>query len=692
MLLEMTGMISVYFGIRIYENYKGNRKNKIVKKNKIVTGNNKKSLSKIAIQPIKLTKKDNVPQTVKINHDKYLTISVVGLGISIIKPFVYQPVIVPVYLGLFIHSMLPIYRSAEKQIQDKKIGLEVLITCSSLLGMALSQYSGMQLEGVFYYLGHKLVSKAEGHSKKIFTDIFKQLPSNVWVLRDNVEIEMPLEDIAPNDIIVVTIGEIIAIDGLIIKGMAIIDQHALTGESQPVEKQVGEKVLASTVVISGKIWIKVEHAGKETVVSQVSQILNHAAQFKTQLHLRGEEWSHKAVVPFMGISFMAYFMSGPMGALVCLTSHFGSRFRLIAPLGTLNYLEVAIKKGILVKDGRALEKLNQIDTLLFDKTGTLTQEIPEVGKIMLCDIYQEDELLSYAAIAEQKLKHPIAKAIVNKAKAFQLDLPEIEDSKYQIGYGVTVTFDDQIIQVGSQRFIEMEGISIPEKIENNIREAHHQGNSIVLVALNHRLIGAIEIQVVVRSEVKQLIRELRQNGVKYMAIVSGDQKQPTQRLAEQLGMDAYFYEVLPQDKAKIVEQLQEEGKYVCFVGDGINDTIAMKKADISISLTGASSIATDVAQIVLMEENLYHIVELLKLSRNLEVNLKTGFNILLIPSIIGLGGVFLSNIGFMTVVVLKNLFFLAGTANAMLPLKSVQLLNQEKAENRNSSFKIRTKK
>jgi len=171
----------------------------------------------------------------------------------------------------------------------------------------------MQIDGVFYYLDHKLVAKAEDHSKKIFTDIFEQLPRTVWVLKDNVEIEIPLEQIAPNDIVVVTIGEIIAIDGTIIKGMAVIDQQALTGESQPVEKQMGEKVLASTVVISGKIWIKVEPAGRETVVSQVSQLLNNAAQFKTQLHLRGEEWSHKAVV--YGHFFSGLFSDRPYGCL-----------------------------------------------------------------------------------------------------------------------------------------------------------------------------------------------------------------------------------------------------------------------------------------------------------------------------------------------------------------------------------------
>jgi len=676
MLLEMGAMIGVYFGLRIYENYTDNRqKNWVILSQHSITKQKKRLSSKKIIQPIKstkFTKKDNVPQTVKINHDKYLAISIINLGISIIRPFMYQPVIAPIYLGLFIHNMLPIYRSAEKQMLEKKIGLEVLITCHGLLGMALSQYSGMQLDGIFYYLGHKLVAKAEGHSKKIFTDIFTQLPRKVWALKDNVEVEMPLENIASDDIVIVTIGEIIAIDGTIIKGMAVIDQHALTGESQPVEKQVGDKVLASTVVISGKVWIQVEQAGKETVVSQVSQILNNAAQFKTQIHLRGDEWSHKAVVPFMGISFLAYFLTGPMGALVCLTSHFGTRFKVIAPLGTLNYLEVAIKKGILIKDGRALEKLNQIDTVLFDKTGTLTQEMPAVGKIILCDTYQEEELLSYAALAEQKLSHPIAKAIVSHAKASQLDLPEIEDSKYQIGYGVTVTLANKMIQVGSQRFMEIEGINIPDTIENAIKHAHHQGHSLVMVAINRQLIGAIEIQVVVRPEAKQLINELRQNGIKYIAIVSGDQKQPTQKLAEQLGMDGYFYEILPQEKAKIVEQLQQEGKSVGFVGDGINDTIAMKQADVSISLTGASSIATDVAQIILMEENLYHIIELLKLSRNLEMNLKTSFGIFLVPSIISLGGVFVSNIGFMTVVMIKNISFLVALANALSPLKSIK--------------------
>ncbi|OAD18727.1 heavy metal translocating P-type ATPase [Candidatus Thiomargarita nelsonii] len=495
----------------------------------------------------------------------------------------------------------------------------------------------------------------------------------VWVLRDNVEIEIPLEKVHVNDIVVVTTGEVVPIDGLIIDGMAMIDQQALTGESQPAEKEVGEKVLASTVVISGKIWVKVEKMGVDTTIFEINQILTHSADFKTQTQLWGEKLADKTALPFLCMSTLTLGILGPSVGLVVFSANFGNRLRILAPLGTLNHIKLASEKSILIKDGRAIEALNKVDTILFDKTGTLTDKESEVGRIILCgDDYGEEELLTYAAAAEGKLTHPIAKAILNKAKASKLTLPDIDDSKYQMGYGITVSINHKIIRVGSARFIKREGLALPEHIKKAITHSHVQGHSLVMVAVNDQIIGAIEVQTVVRPEVKQIISDLRQRGIKHFAIVSGDHKQPTQRLAEKLGMDSYFYEILPQEKANLVEQLQKKGQSVCFVGDGINDAIAMKKANVSISLTGASSIATDVADVVLMDGTLSHLFELFDLSKDLDINLRTSLGITLVPTAINLSGAFLFNLGYTTAVIIKNMVFFVGAANAMLPLRKLK--------------------
>jgi Cu2+-exporting ATPase len=361
---------------------------------------------------------------------------------------------------------------------------------------------------------------------------------------------------------------------------------------------------------------------------------------------------------------------GTSAGLVVLSARFGNSIRILAPLGTFTHLKLASQKGILVKDGRAIENLMKVDTILFDKTGTLTNKALEVDKLILIDDYAEDELLTYAAAAECKMTHPIAKAIL--AKASHLTLPDIDDSKYQIGFGITINIENRLIQVGSARFLKMEGIVLPDKIKQAMTHAHTIGHSLVMVAVNRQLIGAIELQSVVRSEVKQLVANLRQHGIKHIAIVSGDHKQPTRKLAEELGMDDYFYEILPQEKANIVEQLQKEGKSVCFVGDGINDAIAMKKANVSISLTGASSIATDVAEVVLMDGTLHHLTDLFNIAKQLETNLQTSLSISLVSTAINLSGAFFFNLGFASAVVIKNMVFFVGLGNAMLPLRKIE--------------------
>lgn len=289
-----------------------------------------------------------------------------------------------------------------------------------------------------------------------------------------------------------------------------------------------------------------------------------------------------------------------------------------------------------------------------------------------------------AAAAERKLSHPIAKAILKKAHEENLSLPDIADSEYQIGYGITVRLDNKMIQVGSVRFMTKEGISIPENIEATIAHSQSDGHSLVVVAVDHQVVGLIELQASVRTEVKQIISGLRQRGIQHIAIVSGDHKQPTQKLAEELGMDGYFSEVLPQHKAQIVEQLQKEGKSVCFVGDGINDTIAMKKANVSISLSGATSIAIDMADIVLMDGSLSHLCDLFDLSKSLNANLRKSLVLSLVPGVVNLSSALLLHFGIVISIIITNLFFTLGVKNAVSPLKQI---NGDKARKNGNAIK-----
>jgi heavy metal translocating P-type ATPase len=611
--------------------------------------------------------------------DHYLKVTTLAIGVSAVRN-VYPPLSVPLHflsVGLITYIVIPPLKRAEKLIRQGQFGNDLLISTSAFLCLGTNKLLTISLGYWFYHLGSKLIAKTQKHSKKMLTSIFEEQPRTVWLLKDNIELEVPLETLHINDIIVVNTGEVVPIDGTIRLGTATIDQHALTGESQPAEKGIGDEVFAATIVITGKIYVKVEKTGKETTVSKISQMLNNAV-VKSDTQTIGENWADQIAFPIFCLSTVALMRIGSLGAIAVVNSGFGTNVRMVTPLGVLKHINLATQKGILIKDGRALEKLNEVDTIVFDKTGTLTKEEPEIARIIVCEGYNEDNVLLYAATAENKLTHPIAKTILNKAIESKLTLPDIDASQYKMGYGVTVSFDEKVIRVGSIRFMTAEGIPIPEKIEEAIMISHAEGHSLVIVALNHEVIGAIEMQASVRQEVKEMLKHLRALDIQHLSIVSGDHKQPTKKLAESLGMDSYFYEILPENKAQIVEQLQQEGKVVCFIGDGINDAIAMKKADVSISIKGASSIATDIAPIVLMDNGLSHLSQLFEISKSLDKTLRNSLKIAMTPGVITIAGVFLLNFGRIHGILLDAVGLIIGIANARGYLKMPQLSKVEK--------------
>jgi Cu2+-exporting ATPase len=361
-----------------------------------------------------------------------------------------------------------------------------------------------------------------------------------------------------------------------------------------------------------------------------------------------------------------------------LNSDFGTGIRMAAPLAMLSSLALCASKGILVKDGRALELMNEVDTVLFDKTGTLTRERPEVGRVIASPDHTPEEILLYAAAAEKKFHHPIALAILHKAKELNLDLPTTDDTQYKVGYGITVHVHGRMIRVGSKRFMELEGLPMSQQVRDALEEAHGEGHTMVMVGVDDVVGGAIELHAAVRPEVRDIVKGLRQRGIKHLAIISGDHEAPTRKLAESLGMDRYFAQVLPADKAEYVEKLQKEGRKVCFVGDGINDSIALKKANVSISLRGASSIATDTAHIVFMEQGLSKLCDLRDIARDLDRNVKRSWGMILVPNIACIVGVFTMGFGIMASVVTNNVAAIGALANGMLPLRKIAQIEAEK--------------
>jgi len=610
--------------------------------------------------------------------DLHLPICTASLPLAAAAEFAFPPLL-PVAAAVFAYTSIPTFKEARHVLfKEKRLGVDVLdsIVVVGCLG-TMAVFPGAVLCWCLSF-GRVLVKRTQDSSKKLLLNAFGKQPRYVWLYRDGTEVQISVDRLQKGDVIVVNTGEVVPVDGHVVEGMAMIDQHALTGESTPAEKGVGDRVFASTVMVAGKVFVSVETSGSDTASAKISQILSDTAGYKLSSQHKGERLADKAVIPTLAIGSLGMATMGPAGAVAVLNSDFGTGIRMAAPLAMLSSLALCANKGILVKDGRALELMTEIDTVLFDKTGTLTRERPEVGRVIASEGFDPDQILSYAAAAERKFHHPIALAILHKAKELNLALPPTDETQYKVGYGITVHVDGHTVRVGSKRFMEMEGIELPPNVREALDEAHLEGFTMVMVGVDDRLGGAIELQAAVRPEVKDIIAGLRKRGIRHIAIISGDHEAPTRKLAESLGMDRYFAQVLPADKADYVAKLQQEGCKVCFVGDGINDSIALKKANVSISLRGASSIATDTAHIVFLEEGLAKLCELRDIARDLDRNVKRSWSMILAPNIACIAGVFTMGFGIMASVVTNNVAALAALANGVLPLRKVAQIEAER--------------
>jgi len=423
-----------------------------------------------------------------------------------------------------------------------------------------------------------------------------------------------------------------------------------------------------TVLVAGKITVRVRDTGKNTLASKIVQIISDASTHKVRLHSVGEKIADKLVLPTLGLGVLGYAVTGTGAMLAIINADFGTGIRVAAPIALLASLGTAAKNGLLIKDSKVLELLKDIDVVLFDKTGTLTYDVPNISEIIPADsTYEKDKILLYAATAEQNFSHPIATAILEKAAQENIVLPPHDESRYHVGLGIEVAIQGDMAKVGSTRYMENEKITIPETIRKALNNTADHGHTAILLAINDKIAGMIELQSTLRDEAFQVVTHLRDRGIGEIVLISGDHEAPTQNLSHRLGADRYFASVLPHEKANYVQLLQNEGKKVMMVGDGINDSAALSYADISVSLQGASTIAVDVADVIFMDGTLKKFEYLFTVSDRLHHNVKRSFGIIVIPNTICIVGAMMGFFGLAGSLVLNNGFNLIAAMNGMLP-------------------------
>ena len=501
-------------------------------------------------------------------------------------------------------------------------------------------------------LGKYLEAISKGKTSQAIKKLMGLAPKTATIVRDGKELGIPIDEVIVGDIIIVKPGEKLPVDGEVIEGATAIDEAMLTGESIPVEKTVGSKVIGASINKTGFIKYKATKVGKDTALSQIIKLVEDAQGSKAPIAKMADIIASYFVPIVIGLAILAsigWIIAGENGvfALTIFISVLVIACPCALGLATPTAIMVGTGKGaeygVLIKGGEALEITHKIDTIVFDKTGTITEGKPVVTDIITTTI-SENELLSIAASSEKGSEHPLGEAIVKGAEERNIKFKEISNFKAIPGHGIQVEIEGKTILLGNKKLMSENSIEVGELGVKSDKLAN-EGKTPMYIAINNKLEGIIAVADTVKPSSKEAIENLHKMGIK-VAMITGDNKKTADAIAKQVGIDIVLAEVLPEDKANEVKKLQEKGSKVAMVGDGINDAPALAQADIGIAIGTGTDVAIESANIVLMKGDLRDVATAIKLSkatiRNIKQNLfwAFGYNVLGIPVAMGVLHIF----------------------------------------------------
>jgi len=481
-------------------------------------------------------------------------------------------------------------------------------------------------------LGQVLELKARSRTNSAIRELLNLVPAEATVIRNGKEVRVALDDVIKSDIIKIKPGEKIPVDGIISKGKGTLDESMITGEPIPVEKKEGDEVIGGTINGTSAFEMKAEKVGAETLLSQIIDMVNKASRSRAPIQNLADKISRyfvPTVVSISIISFVVWAIWGPEPAMVYAFTNAVAVLIVACPcaLGLATPMAVMVgtgrgaKQGVLVKDARAIEEMEKVDTLVIDKTGTITEGKPKfIGATSIGD-QSEDELLQFAASLETSSEHPLAQAIVNGAKDKGLSLKNVSDFDSKTGMGIKGLIDGKAIAIGNEKMVSEYTISIDDAHLKTAQEKQKKGETVMFVIIDKQLAGFISVADPVKPTSQKAIKTLQDLGLEVI-MLTGDNENTARSVAETLGLDGYEADMLPQNKHDKIEQLQKQGKKVAMAGDGINDAPALAKADVGIAMGTGTDVAIESASLTLVKGDLDGIVRARKLSEDVMKNIK----------------------------------------------------------------------
>lgn len=560
-----------------------------------------------------------------------------------------------------------------KTLMERK--LEVPVLDATAIGVSILRSDFDTAGSVMFLLGIGELLEEWTHKKSV-DDLARTMSLNVgkvWLKTEDQAVFVPSSKIKAGDQVVVHMGNVIPFDGEVVDGEAMINQASLTGESVPVRRTTGNYVYAGTVVEEGEVTINVKAVGGSSRYEKIAAMIEDSEKLKSGLESRAEHLADKLVPYSLGGTALTWLLTrNTTKALSILMVDFSCALKLAMPISVLSAIREAGMYKITVKGGKYLEAVAEADTIVFDKTGTLTKAKPTVAKVVSFNEMNEDELLRIAACLEEHFPHSMAKAVVSAAKAKHLDHEEMHSKvEYIVAHGISTQIEGKKAVIGSYHFVfEDEKVIIPdgkkEQFDNLPEEYSH-----LYMAIEGKLAAVICIEDPLREEAAEVIKELREAGLSKIVMMTGDSERTAKAIAKRVGVDEYYAEVLPEDKASFCDKEKAAGRKVIMIGDGINDSPALSAANVGIAISDGAELAREIADITVGADNLRELVTLKKISNGLIKRISHNYH-----TIVGFNAGLIA-LGVCGVIMPTTSALLHNTSTLLIGLKSMQNLLDE---------------
>ncbi|MDD5134532.1 MAG: cation-translocating P-type ATPase [Phycisphaerae bacterium] len=524
-----------------------------------------------------------------------------------------------------------------KDIFNRKITVNVFVTVALIATIAIGEFRAAAVIVFIMAVAGALESYTLDKTRRSIRNLLDLTPKTATVRRGEVEVTMPVSEIGIGDIVIVRPGGRIPVDGIVIAGQSSVNQAPITGESMPVEKFKGSEVFGGTLNETGRLEIETTKVGSDTTLARIVHLVEQAQGTKAPIQNLADHFTAWFLPTVIVLAIIAFLATGNVKiAVAVLLVACPCAFAIATPTAVTAGISNMARHLVLIKGGVFLELAQKLDVLLVDKTGTFTFGRPKVVDIVSFNGIPEEEVLSLAAIAEKYSEHPLARSVMARAKECGIDVPDPKEFNIEVGMGVTARLDSKEILVGKNKFLRDKGVCIAEYIDYAISEQTEQGRTTILVANNMKPVGLIAIADEIRPQTSLAITALKAMGIKKIIMLTGDNHKVAKSVAEEIGVDDFKAELLPEQKLQFVEKLQKEGNVVGMIGDGINDAPALALADVGIAMGAAGTdVAVETADVTLMNDDLSRVVNFMNMSRKVLFRIKLNIFFSMFYNVIG---------------------------------------------------------